>query len=626
MFQIDWAQKDVWEKEQNSFDSQNSKLDLRDVRRAHLLHWEDHCLECSAPLCYSTCQLYVARPDKRCARLLYGIYPNPRFKGFFDFGADIRFRRWGKIEALVYGKTSTVRFQRAMDRLNRFVTYPPDVVTAPYRAGNSNGSSNGRVKVFWKENLAKARDKCFSWFAPTRETVTCDEFVLECFSPDQQSFRLLLEYSVGNVTADHTFVGEIKLRESFNIVPGWNFRTLPGQVFGFGAGNRAGKIMLYPENNAERRLIFTWLDLVKYSEPRANGAREQQHVPKPAAKVKCVAWDLDNTLWKGILAEDGPTNLIPRSDAIELIKKLDEKGIIQSILSKNNYADAWAVIERLGLRDYFLYPAINWRQKSKNLREVAEKLNLNPDTFAVIDDSSFERAEIQAALPQVRVYSDQQIDQLLTYQEFDVPATEASRKRRASYQTELTRQKEFDSFDGNYEDFLRSCEMKLRLFVPREEQHISRCLELVQRANQLNLSGKRYIEAEFRELLSRPGILCTAMYCLDRFGDYGIVGFASVDESQKTPVLKDFVLSCRVARKKVEHAFLQWLASREAAQGKQVLFAELVRTDRNKPLLQVFDDLHFRPGSQNSGRSLMELPLQPCPADEYIVRVEALGL
>lgn len=608
MFQIEWAQKEAWEKEQNSFPAHGSKLDPGDVRRAYLLHWEEHCLECALPLCYSSCPLYLARADRRCARFIYGIYPNPTFKGLFDFGADIRFRRWGKIETIVHGRIASVRFQRLMDRINRFVTYPLGGVPTSHQPENSARPSNASVEVIWKDNLAKVRNKCFSWFAPAREDATVDEFVLECFSPDHEPFGLVLEYSVGNITPDHTFVGEIRLRHSFNILPGWNFDTLPAQAFGFGPGNRAGKITLYPENNAERRLIFTWLDLVQYREPHT---AEQQELPAPAAKVKCVAWDLDNTVWKGILAEDGPGNLALRPDAVELIKKLDEKGIIQTVVSKNNYADAWAVIEGLGLQDYFLYPAINWQPKSANLKGVAKSLNINVDTLALIDDSPFERAEVQSTLPQVRVYSEEQIGELLTYTEFDIPITEASRKRRASYQTEMKRQKELESLGGDYETFLRSCEMKLRLFVPRQEKHILRCFELIQRANQLNLSGRRYADAEFCELLSRPQVLCVALECKDRFGDYGIVGFASVDEEQPKPTLKDFVLSCRVAQKQVEHTFIQWLAARQAAKGKQALCAELVRTNRNQPLLQVFGDLRFKQQAQANGHEIMELPLDP---------------
>jgi FkbH-like protein len=600
MFQVEWARDDIWRSELNSFPSHTSLLEREAVSRASLLHWEDHCLECAAPLCYSTCPLYSPRPDVRCARLAYGIYPNPCFIGLFDYGADVRFRRWGKIEAIMYGKTASIKLARGMDFINRALACP---------SGPVFGRIPGTLGVLWRNNVAKCRNKLFSWFAPTPHDVFYDDFVLECFSPDPETFRLVLEYSVGTMTADHTFVGELKFRHSFNIVSGWNFYELPAKQFGVGSRNRVSKITIYPENNAERRLIFTWLDLVQYKNRRERGVDEG--VPPrliPAPKVKCVAWDLDNTLWKGILAEDSDSHLVPRPEAMRLIRSLDEKGIIQTLVSKNNHNDAWPIVERLGLGDYFLYPAINWSPKSLNLREIAGRLNIDVDTFALIDDSAFERAEVEATLPQVRVYSDDQISQLLSYPEFNVPITASGKARRMCYLTEIQRESARSRCADNYEEFLRSCEMTLRLFTPRQEKHIARCLELIQRSNQLNLSNIRYTAEEFRELLSCIGTLCVAMDCCDRFGQYGLVGFASIEESHEQPTLRDLVISCRVAQKRVEHAFIHWLAQRQLGMGKRSLRARLVKTERNGPIRQVFDDLNFRPIEQ-SGASLLEVSL-----------------
>ena len=584
----------------------SSELTIKkgDVRRTLLLHWEEHCHECAIPICYTSCSLYVPRADKGCSRFVYGIYPNPNFKGLFDFGADIRFRRWAKLETKLYGKSVSVRQHRFLDRFNRLVTRPLDGASGSKYAETARALLNGRLTVFEKTLFAKTRNKYFTKLAPQGENVTYDEFVIECFSPEDQPFRLTLEY----------FDEEVKARQSFNIKPGWNLYTLPAAALRFSSNPPAGKLTLSPENNAEKRLVFTWLDLVQYREAhRPKTGHGQAGHPVPAAKVKCVAWDLDNTLWMGILAEESQTHLVPRPEALELLKALDARGIVQTIVSKNNFEDAWPVIERLGLQDYFLYPAINWQPKSSNLKEVAAQLNLNPDAFALIDDSPFERAEVRSALPQVRVYSEDQMSTLLARSEFDVPVSESSKKRRTSYLTEIKREKEREAFGGDYEAFLRSCEMKLRLFVPREERHILRCLELIQRANQLNLSNTRYTAEEFRGLLSRPGVLCVAMDCKDRFGAYGIVGFASVDERQEKPVLKDLVLSCRVAQKRVEHTFLQWLAGWEASRGMNVLLAELVRTERNKPIRQVFGDLSFRTLAEEDARCVMEWPLDPKP-------------
>jgi FkbH-like protein len=568
MFQVDWAERKQWEQEATPARVENSRVSRESVKRTALLHWEEHCQECAIPTCYTSCSLYVPRADQKCARFFYGIYPNTRFKGLFDFGADIRFRRWAKLEAQIYGKTSSVAQHRLLDTVNRSITRP----------------LTERAKTLF----AKVRNKYLVRIAPAGEDAAFDEFVLECFSPELENFRLILEH----------FDTEVKSRNSFQIKPGWNLHRLPAEGFQFASGRRSGKILLYPENNEEKRVIFTWLDFVAYNNPEHLKREDQPKALEPAKHVKCVAWDLDNTLWKGILAEDTETGLTPRAEALALVKKLDERGIIQTIVSKNNFDQAWAIVEKLDLRDYFLHPAINWQPKSANLRQIAGELNLNLDSFALIDDSAFERAEVQSSLPQVRTYRDDEIETLLSRDEFDVPVTELSRRRRETYLTEARRTQEKEAFGDDYESFLRSCGMKLRLFVPRQEGHIARCLELIQRANQLNLSNTRYSAAEFDALLSCPGTLCIAMECEDRFGQYGIVGFASVDERSETATLRDFVLSCRVAQKRVEHAFLEWLANRELVERRRPLAAEIVTTDRNTPIVEVFQQVFQQLGGK----------------------------
>ena len=224
-------------------------------------------------------------------------------------------------------------------------------------------------------------------------------------------------------------------------------------------------------------------------------------------------------------------------------------------------------------------------------------------------------------LPQVRVYSEEEIGNLLGRGEFNIAVTASSRQRRSSYMVEAIREKERESFEGDYETFLRSCGMRMRLFVPRGEQEVMRCLELIQRANQLNLSNTRYTADEFRALLSREGILCLAMECEDRFGAYGIVGFARVDEQEDRSVLRDLVLSCRVAQKRVEHAFLRWLVLRERSRAKGVA-VEMVETERNQPIRQVFVDLRFRTSGERDGRVRMEFPDDADVASDRIVSIE----
>ena len=142
-------------------------------------------------------------------------------------------------------------------------------------------------------------------------------------------------------------------------------------------------------------------------------------------------------------------------ETVACIRALDERGILQTIVSKNDWEQAWAAIEALELGEYFLHPAINWGQKSESLKEISRRLNIGLNTFALVDDSPFERGEVSAALPQVRVYPETEICELLRLAEFDVPVTEASRRRRQSYREEHTRQEIRAAFTGDYTTFAR---------------------------------------------------------------------------------------------------------------------------------------------------------------------------
>jgi FkbH-like protein len=413
--------------------------------------------------------------------------------------------------------------------------------------------------------------------------------------------------------------------------------------------DRQGHVLLYPETTVagisepesngsgalrtkasspvaaepEKRLIFTWLDFVRYAAGRRAGVAG----PRPADKVKCVAWDLDNTVWRGILAETAePSSLEARREALELMRALDERGVIQTVVSKNTHDEAWEVLTRLGIQDYFVYPAINWGAKSENLKAVAERINIDLNTFALIDDSAFERGEVKTALPQVRVYADTEMTGLLRLPELDLPITEASRIRRLSYLAEMRRETIQASFQGTYDDFIASCEMKLRIFEPVAEGELLRCWELVQRSNQLNLSSRRYALPEFKALVADPAVFGLAFECGDRFGEYGIVGFASVADTGPSATLVDFVLSCRVAQKKVEYTFFKWLAQELRGLGKGELLANLVVTKKNKPLRQVFSELPFQVLEQTEATLRLRLDLSEPTVGRDLLAVSADGL
>ncbi|HKU58924.1 MAG TPA: HAD-IIIC family phosphatase [Gaiellaceae bacterium] len=590
MYGFDWANKRLWRQEQQAEGRVESAIDPGGVQRTLVLHWQEHCTECAPPECYVSCPLYEARADQKCARFVYGIQPNPSFSGLFPVGADIRFRRWGKLEAVVGGTSVSPRAHRRLAAADRGATGAARALTSALAKVDRKRRVSG--------GLAIARDKIISELPVSRD-LAFDEFVIECHSFDDEPFRLVLEWV--------PTPGRLALRESFTVEPGENVHRVAAERFGSLKDGVGGWLRVYPDGDEEHRVVFTWLDFVRYRER-----------PAPADLVKCVAWDLDGTLWDGILVEDGADGRTLLPGIEQLVRALDERGILQTIVSKNDHDDAWAVVQRLGLADYFLYPQISWGQKSVALRRVAESLNIGLDSLAFIDDSAFERAEVGEAMPMVRVYGVDDVASLLDRPELDVPVTEAARGRREQYRTRLEREEAAETFAGDYLDFLRSCGLKLTVSEPLDATHVERCLELIQRSNQLNLSKRLYTREEFDVLLRTDGVLTLALEAEDRFGRYGIIGFVAVDERGDVPSVRDYVLSCRVAQKRVEHAFFGWLAARERNHGAHALRAELVRSGRNRPLERVFHELPFTIVEDDGERALFELDVTIPLADDVV--------
>jgi len=568
VYEIAFAQREPWLREMPFAPVPGQAFDASNVERALALTWEEHCVECATPECFDTCPLHEARSDGACARFDYGIVPNEAFAGLFDFGADLRFRRWGKLEArLVHASVFAAPFgQRDPEAVSR-TTNPGEVA---------------------------------------RWITEADALVVEAWSPESEPFDLVLEYFVL-----HPGGRESRMRRSLELAPGHNLHRIPVAELNVDPDHTNGFIHLTPDR-AGRRVVFTWLDVVTYrSDAATTSTPAGERVP--AAKVKCVAWDLDNTLWDGVLINGIDPEANVRAETVACIKALDERGVLQTIVSKNDWEQAWDAVGQLELQEFFLHPAINWGQKSENLKTVAQRLNIGLDTFAMVDDSAFERSEVQQALPEVRVFSDEAIPTLLERSELDLPVTDASRTRRQSYLAETERQEIRAAFTGDYLDFLRSCAMIVELFQlsadPEGERHVLRCWELLQRSNQLNLSGTRYERDAFDALVGTEGVVPVAFRCRDRFGNYGVVGYATLDEREAAPVVRDLVISCRVAQKRVEQAFLAWICNRYAERGHKAVDADLFLGGRNALITKALHQGGWSIAKMSGKRMLMRRSL-----------------
>lgn len=614
MWETEWAKapEDRLESLAARFPSQVSLDDIATVRA---LCWGEYCVECAAPGCYSTCSLYERRADARCVRLRYGIHPNEHFGGLFGYGADVHFRRWAKLQStLRYGAVTPEearRFARWDRRMLSGVVNPGSRLLLPVDARRKPNRAYAR----WRQDAS-------AWYSRGGRAGSGDEMLLvEVWSPNDVEFNLMLE------TVEDE---QVRCRLPLAIRPGHNLHRVPCSRLNVDLVVADGKIRVFPEHDREVRLIFGWLDIVRSRAvaarlaPTARASSTPAAARRPADKVKCVVWDLDGTLWNGVLTEDGPERLVPSQDARSLVRALDERGIIQSIASKNDHAAAWPVIEGLSLTDHFLYPAIHWGPKSESIARIAEALNIGVDAIAFIDDSAFERGEVGEHLPEVRVYDAREIPGLLERPEFQVPITDASRLRRQSYLAEAQRKRIERQFASNHVEFLSSCDLVAHVFVPDAPRHIDRCLELLQRSNQLNLSTHRYTRDDLLRLLDDPAVVCLATTCRDRFGDYGLVGFSSIrlpSEATSAPLMIDFVLSCRVAQKLLEPAWFAWLCGMLRERGYSSLRLRFVPSSRNGVLRRVLDGIGFTEHQGENESLILERPVDRPIADTEVVRV-----
>ncbi len=174
------------------------------------------------------------------------------------------------------------------------------------------------------------------------------------------------------------------------------------------------------------------------SEASAAAAPFDPTKPRKAGSIKCVVWDLDHTVWDGILLEDGEVRLRP--GVREAIETLDGRGILHSIASRNDRSTALAKLRELGLLEYFLYPQIHWNPKSGSVAQIAKDLNLALDAFGFIDDQPHERDEVAFSLPQVLCLDASEVDRLVEMPELTPRfITEDSRRRRRMYQADIER-------------------------------------------------------------------------------------------------------------------------------------------------------------------------------------------
>lgn len=319
-------------------------------------------------------------------------------------------------------------------------------------------------------------------------------------------------------------------------------------------------------------------------------------------KIKCVVWDLDNTLWDGVLSEGDDVKL--KEGITDIIKTLDERGILQSIASKNNFDDAYKKLSKLGVAEYFLYPQISWNPKSEGIKNIAKSLNIALDTFAFIDDSPFEREEAKSADERILTLDAIDADKILNMERF-IPkfVTEDTKNRRKMYIADSKRKLFEQEFSGDNTEFLKSLDMKLSI-SPVTEHDLQRAYELTVRTHQLNSTGYTYSYDELKEFINSDDHIFLIAQLTDKFGDYGKIGLILVENTDALRI-KLLLMSCRVMSRGVGSAILIYLSKLKKKLNKPML-AEFKTTDRNRIMYITYKMMGFDEIEDNDGDVLLE--------------------
>ncbi len=332
--------------------------------------------------------------------------------------------------------------------------------------------------------------------------------------------------------------------------------------------------------------------------------------PFSSKNKKCIVLDLDNTLWGGIVGEDG-------FDGIELghtsngkafvdfqkhLLSLWHQGIILTINSKNNYDDAMKVIQEhpnMILREKnFASIQINWNDKAQNLNQIASEINIGTNSMVFFDDDKINQERIKQEFPEVLTIelpkdSSQYSSILKEINDFNVlQRTDEDAKRGEMYAQQRERN-ELKQSISNIDDFLKQLNIQVKI-KKSNEFLIPRISQLTLKTNQFNLTTKRYHEEEIREFTNNKNYEVGCAQVEDKFGDNGITGVYIVDKNEKNWIIDTFLLSCRIMGRGIEDAILSQILKDAKQNGVEEVRAKFIPTEKNKPSENFLSDFGFK--------------------------------
>jgi FkbH-like protein len=325
---------------------------------------------------------------------------------------------------------------------------------------------------------------------------------------------------------------------------------------------------------------------------------------------KAIIFDCDNTLWKGVVAEDGFENIkLSSSDRVGAIfseiqglalslKK--NHGVILGLCSKNNLADVDKVLDEhpdmLIRNKDLVIKKINWNDKVSSLKEISHELNIGLDSIVFVDDSDFETELIKKSLPEITVlkvpskvyeYPSMLRDNLGLF--FSVSQSDEDQNKTQLYKQQAMRASEEKKI-GNIDDYLSSLGLTLKVYID-DASRISRIAQISQKTNQFNLTTIRYTELEVTKLVSDDSVKVVSIGVSDKFGDNGITGLCVLkfDRNKKVAKIDTLLMSCRVLGRNIEYAFMDVIADLAIKENVMKIYATYMKTAKNEQVCDFYE-------------------------------------
>ena len=437
------------------------------------------------------------------------------------------------------------------------------------------------------------------------------------------NFEIPLHSPLGILEGKQDF-GFIEATEELNNSLRKSFKS-DNQVFVFDYNSFCSKIG--KQNIMDHKMYYLG-DMKLGLEHMPALAREYLSFIKPMMFItrKCLVLDLDNTLWGGVIGEDGIEGIKlgptpegrPFLEFQRYILSLFNRGVILAINSKNNLNDVLNVFREhpyMILKEkHFSAMQINWDDKISNMKAIAEEINIGLESLVFIDDDKLNREMVKGALPEVYVVdlpedTSLYVKTIMEINDFNtLQLTEEDKKKGEMYAAQKKRQ-EIKKSVTDITEYLRALETVVQI-EKADQFTIPRISQLTQKTNQFNMTTKRYHEEDIRQFANSNKFLVVSAKVEDKFGDNGIAGVVIVEKEGERWVIDTLLFSCRVLGRKVEETLLAHIIEQAKKENCKTLVGEFISTKKNAPAKGFYENNGFRLMEKDNGKEIWEYDLR----------------